>query len=213
MKRAPTILSEVEQRELLTRFRDNGDIEARNSVIEKNLRLVYHIIKKYKGGMIPDDDLSSIGSIGLIKATRAFKLEKGTRFSTYAARCIENEILMAFRHRKKFMKESASLDDIIGIDKDGEELYLRDIIGGDYDIADDAVRNVASSDLISVLKRYSEVGLNKRDITVLYLRFGFGKRTYTQKEVSKILGISVPYVSRIEKNSIAKLKKSCQAFL
>lgn len=181
-----------------------GSEEARNILIEHNLRLVAHIVKKYSTFGSDCEDLISIGTIGLIKAISTFDPDKGTRLATYAARCIENEILMQIRSSKKTQNE-VSLQDTIGVDKEGNEIALIDIIGNEGESVIDEV------DLKMQVKRlYSKMKevLKKREKTVLELRYGLLNGTgKTQREIAKMLGISRSYVSRIEKKAIKKLSK------
>jgi RNA polymerase sporulation-specific sigma factor len=181
-----------------------GSEEARNILIEHNLRLVAHIVKKYSTFGSDCDDLISIGTIGLIKAISTFDQDKGTRLATYAARCIENEILMQIRSSKKTQNE-ISLQDTIGVDKEGNEITLIDIIGNEGESVIDEV------DLkMQVRRLYSKMRLvlKKREKTVLELRYGLlNGASKTQREIAKMLGISRSYVSRIEKKAIKKLSK------
>lgn len=190
----------------------NGNEEARNVLIERNLRLVAHIVKKYGSCGNDSDDLISIGTIGLIKAISTFNMDKGTRLATYAARCIENEILMQIRATKKIQNE-VSLQDPIGVDKEGNEITLIDLISNDSESVVDEVELK-----MQVKKLYSKMKatLKSREKIVLELRYGLQNGTSkTQREIAKMLGISRSYVSRIEKKAIKKLSKelkpdSCQ---
>ncbi len=190
----------------------NGNEEARNVLIERNLRLVAHIVKKYGSCGNDSDDLISIGTIGLIKAISTFNMDKGTRLATYAARCIENEILMQIRATKKIQNE-VSLQDPIGVDKEGNEITLIDLISNDSESVVDEVELK-----MQVKKLYSKMKatLKNREKVVLELRYGLQNGTSkTQREIAKMLGISRSYVSRIEKKAIKKLSKelkpdSCQ---
>jgi RNA polymerase sporulation-specific sigma factor len=187
-----------------------GSEEARNILIEHNLRLVAHIVKKYSTFGSDCDDLISIGTIGLIKAISTFDQDKGTRLATYAARCIENEILMQIRSSKKTQNE-ISLQDTIGVDKEGNEITLIDIIGNEGESVIDEV------DLkMQVRRLYSKMRLvlKKREKTVLELRYGLlNGASKTQREIAKMLGISRSYVSRIEKKAIKKLSKELKISL
>lgn len=190
----------------------NGNEEARNILIERNLRLVAHIVKKYGSCGNDSDDLISIGTIGLIKAISTFNMDKGTRLATYAARCIENEILMQIRATKKIQNE-VSLQDPIGIDKEGNEITLIDLISNDSEsVVDEVELKMQVKKLYSKMK----VSLKNREKVVLELRYGLQNGTSkTQREIAKMLGISRSYVSRIEKKAIKKLSKelkpeSCQ---
>lgn len=181
-----------------------GSEEAKNILIERNLRLVAHIVKKYNSYGNDSDDLISIGTIGLIKAIATFDYEKGTRLATYAARCIENEILMQIRSTKKVQNE-ISLQDPIGVDKEGNEITLIDVIGNDADsVLDEVELKLQIKKLYNKMKQV----LKNREKTVLELRYGLGNgSSKTQREIAKMLGISRSYVSRIEKKAIKKLSK------
>ncbi|MBC9784964.1 RNA polymerase sporulation sigma factor SigK [Heliobacterium chlorum] len=198
----PQPLSESEEADCLVRLQE-GDEQARNKLIEHNLRLVAHLVKKFDGTGENNDDLISIGTIGLIKAINTFNADKGTKLATYAARCIENEILMHLRAMKKTRGE-VSLYDPIGVDKEGNEITLIDILGTDPETVSDVVENaMEQARLLSKLKR-----LSKRERYVIELRYGLlsGCRQ-TQREIARNLGISRSYVSRIEKRAVQKLMK------
>jgi RNA polymerase sporulation-specific sigma factor len=182
----------------------NGSEEARNTLIERNLRLVAHIVKKYSSFGNDCDDLISIGTIGLIKAITTFDQSKGTRLATYAARCIENEILMQIRSTKKIQSE-VSLHDPIGIDREGNEITLIDVIGNESEsVVDEVELKMQVKKLYSKMK----VVLKKREKVVLELRYGLASGTVkTQREIAQMLGISRSYVSRIEKKAIKKLSR------
>ncbi|MCW3490405.1 RNA polymerase sporulation sigma factor SigK [Dethiobacter alkaliphilus] len=178
-----------------------GDKEARSILIERNLRLVAHVIKKFENTGEDQEDLISIGTVGLIKAIDSFNGNKGTRLATYAARCIENEILMHIRVITK-RKAEVLLHDPIGTDKEGNEITLLDVLGSDEELVLNEVdRKILEAKLYEVIKK-----LKLRERTVLAMRFGLpmGRRK-TQKEIAKSLGISRSYVSRIEKKVIAKI--------
>lgn len=199
----PPPLSKKEEEEMFTRMK-SGDKEARDVIIERNLRLVSHIIKKYYSSYQGAEDLLSIGSIGLIKATDTFKYEVGTRFATYAAKCIQNEILMFFRSQKKIQNE-VSINDTIDIDKDGNPLTYLDIISVDESIAEQIDLKVHTDKLKHLV--YSILSDREREIIVL--RYGLeGYEPRTQREVAKHLGISRSYVSRLEKKSLKDLKEA-----
>lgn len=178
-----------------------GDKEARNKLIEHNLRLVAHIVKKYESKEYDTDDLISIGTIGLVKGIDSYKPSKNTRITTYVARCIENEILMHYRSNKKHIN-NISLNDSIGIDKDGNEINLIDLLkGDDQDLA--LILNQKNN--IELLYEYLNI-LNKREKEIIIKRYGlFNNAEATQKEIAKNLGISRSYVSRIEKRAITKM--------
>lgn len=199
----PEPLSEKEERECLEKMK-NGDMEARGKLIEHNLRLVAHIVKKYSQSA-DIDDLISIGTIGLMKGVDSFDTEKNTRLATYAARCVENEVLMHLRHEKKFNAQ-ISLSEPIGYDQEGNEISLMDILVGDCeDVCDKVDKKENIKKLFEKLKNIKD----EREKEIIFLRYGlFGKKPLTQKEVAKKLGISRSYVSRIEKKAISHLRES-----
>lgn len=197
----PKPLSAAEERACLALVKE-GDANAKNRLIEHNLRLVAHVIKKYYSSTVEQDDLISIGTIGLIKAVSTFDMEKGTRFATYASRCIENEILMYFRSKKKTVQD-VYISDPIDTDKDGHALTLGDIMADDSNILDDIDLSLQSEQLHQLMKKQ----LNRREREILTMRYGLcGTRPRTQKEVAAKLEISRSYVSRIEKKAIHKLR-------
>lgn len=178
-----------------------GDKNARDKLIEHNLRLVAHIVKKYDLYMEDNDDLISIGTIGLIKGIDSYNLEKGTRITTYVARCIENEILMYFRKNKKNLN-NISLNDCIGYDKDGEEITFVDILKENNKDINDVIH---LKNNIEKLKEYITI-LNDREKEIIKMRYGImGSKEYTQKEIASKLKISRSYVSRIEKRALVKI--------
>ena len=184
-----------------------GDKAARDVLIERNLRLVAHIVKKYQGVDEDLDDLISIGTIGLIKAVSTYDMEKGSRLATYAARCIDNELLMMLRSRKKFSRE-VSLYEPIGTDKEGNEISLIDII--EYE-DEDIPERITREQHLQKLRGFMDEVLTDREREILTLRYGLdGKEEKTQREVAKIYGISRSYVSRIEKKALLKLNKCYQ---
>jgi RNA polymerase sporulation-specific sigma factor len=199
----PKPLTKEEELEYLNRYQQ-GDEEAKRILIERNLRLVAHIVKKYNNTGKDLDDLISIGTIGLIKAISTFDPTKGTRLATYAARCIENEILMTIRASKKLRVE-LSLHEPIGVDKEGNEINLLDILGSDVDHVIDEV------DLrIQTKKLYRAINdvLKDREKVIIELRYGLvDGGCKTQREIAAMLGISRSYVSRIETRAIEKLHK------
>lgn len=179
----------------------SGDKSARNKLIEHNLRLVAHIVKKFEGKVKDTDDLISIGTIGLIKGIDSFNSDKNIRITTYSARCIENEILMYFRSSKKFQND-VSLNDYIGLDKDGNEIALLDVIP---DESIDLATQIHNKINIELLIKYLNV-LNKREREIIIKRYGLGNyKEYTQKDIAEELKISRSYVSRIEKRALTKL--------
>jgi len=198
----PQPLSEEEEAKYL-RLLKQGDERARNVLTERNLRLVAHIVKKFDSTGEDPDDLISIGAIGLIKAINTFNPGKGTRLATYAARCIENEILMHLRFMKKVRAE-VSLYDPIGVDKEGNEITLIDVLGTHPEVVSEMVENSFEQKRLQEKVRH----LTRREKKVLELRFGLqdGDRK-TQREIARSLGISRSYVSRIEKRAISKLAK------
>jgi len=202
----PQPLSEPEEAKYL-KLLTEGNENARNVLAERNLRLVAHIVKKFDDTGEDSDDLISIGTIGLIKAINTFNPGKGTRLATYAARCIENEILMHLRYIKK-MRAEVSLYDPIGVDKEGNEITLIDILGTHAEVVSELVENNFEKRRLREKVR----GLSRREKKVLELRFGLenGARK-TQREIAKSLGISRSYVSRIEKRAISKLTKEFTA--
>lgn len=199
----PNPLTSEEEYECIKKFKENGDLEAKNRLIYHNLRLVAHIVKKYSTAG-EADDLISVGTIGLIKAINTYKLNKGSQLSTYASRCIENEILMLIRLNKKhngvFM-----LEETLGQDKDGNEISLQDIIGNDVDELAQSVENkILSESLIKLLKE----SLSPREFKILSMRFGLGGTpALTQLEVAKELGISRSYISRLENKALKEIRE------
>ena len=180
-----------------------GDIEAKNKLIEHNLRLVVHIAKKYSAGIRDNEDLISLGTIGLIKGINSFDASKGTRLATYAARCIENEILMLMRANKKTQGD-VSLNDPIGTDKEGNQILLMDIIGEDEE---DVIREIDNREQIKKLYKNIESKLDAREREIIQMRYGLGDgKEWTQAEIAKVMNISRSYVSRIEKKAIEKLR-------
>lgn len=180
-----------------------GDLQAKHILIERNLRLVAHIVKKYQNYGEDSEDLLSVGTIGLIKAVVTFDPSKNSRLSTYAARCIENEILMLLRSHKKISRE-VSLYEPIGTDREGNEIQLFDIIESDETTVQD---QLALKEDIKKLYQTLESTLSKRERLVLKMRYGlYNEEEYAQREIAALLGISRSYVSRIEKSAIEKLR-------
>ncbi len=197
----PRPLTAAQERECLQKIKE-GDQQARDYFIEHNLRLVAHIIKKYYASYKEQEDLISIGTIGLIKAVGTFDSNKGIRFATYASRCIENEILMHFRGRKKYAQD-LYIQDPIDVDTEGNALTLMDIMAQDGDILEDVDRKLKSDRLHS----YINQALDAREQQVIRLRYGLdGKAPMAQREVAALLGISRSYVSRIEKKAVGILR-------
>ena len=181
---------------------NNGDMHARNKLIEHNLRLVVFLAKKYDNTMYDLEDLVSIGTIGLIKGVKTYKLDKNIKLATYASRCIDNEILMFLRKNKR-RKVEISFEDSINLDQDGNELHLEDVLGTPDDIVEKEYESIVDKELL--IKEIEN--LNKRDKEILTLRYGlYNQKEYTQKEVADMLGISQSYISRIEKKAIKRLK-------
>ena len=202
MKTFPPSLSAEEEQYYLQKYLE-GDLEAKHILIERNLRLVAHVMKKYQHLEESQEDLISIGTIGLIKAIITFNPDKNNRLGTYAARCIENEILMMLRTRKKISKE-VSLYEPIGTDREGNEIQLYDIMEAeDTDIHS----KISLKDDILLLYDKIEAVLSPRERLVLKMRYGlYNQEEYTQREIAEQLGISRSYVSRIEKSAIEKLR-------
>lgn len=199
----PLPLNEAEEQMYLDKLK-NGDKEAKSILIERNLRLVAHIVKKYSFPNKDVDELISIGTVGLIKAIDSFDSSKGTRLATYASRCIENEILMLFRNNKK-QKSEVYLQDPIGIDKEGNEFCLIDILSSEKDCV---LENVERNLQVKALYRKLGESLTKRESSILIMRYGLiDGKCKTQREIAVNLGISRSYVSRIEKKALKKLKK------
>ena len=180
-----------------------GDIEARNILIEHNLRLVVFLAKKYEGTKYDLEDLVSIGSIGLIKGINTYKIDKNIKLATYASRCISNEILMFIRKNKK-RKTEISFEDALNYDAEGNELHLEDILGTEEDLVPkEYEKRIDKEKMLDEIKT-----LNERDREIMTLRYGlYNTKEYTQKEVAEMLGISQSYISRIEKKVIKKLKQ------
>ena len=198
----PPALSPKEEAELIEK-NALGDKAAKNKLIEHNLRLVAHVIKKYDSNQADQDDLISIGTIGLIKAISTFKAEKGIRLATYAARCIENEILMYFRSTKKSAND-LHFSDPIDTDKDGNALTLIDVVADNVNISDDIDKKMK----IERMRILLESALDDRERQIIKLRYGLENEVeLTQKQVASILGISRSYVSRLEKSALLKLRR------
>ena len=203
MKTFQKPLTVEEERYYLKKFQE-GDLKAKDILIERNLRLVAHVVKKYQGLEEDLDDLISIGTIGLIKAVSTFDSKKSNRLSTYAARCIDNELLMMLRARKKYSRD-VSLYEPIGTDKEGNEINLLDIIESP---PEDVVENYSVKQDIQKAMHLLSTCLSNKEYEVIRLRFGlFGEKEYTQREIAKRLNISRSYVSRIEKNALLKLRR------
>ena len=197
----PEPLSKKEETEYVLRSMD-GDLEAKNKLIEHKLRLVVFLAKKYENTLVDLEDLVSIGTIGLIKGISTYKLDKNIKLATYASRCIDNEILMFLRKNKR-RKTEISFEDSLSYDGEGNELHLEDILGTESDIVTKGLEEETEKRLL-----HNEiVKLNDRDKLIMTLRYGlFDKEEMTQKEVAEYLGISQSYISRIEKKIIKKIK-------
>ncbi|KAB1437720.1 RNA polymerase sporulation sigma factor SigK [Candidatus Galacturonibacter soehngenii] len=208
MRTFPMPLGADEEKHYLERVKE-GDIEARNILIERNLRLVAHIVKKYSFMEEDIEDMISIGTIGLIKAVSTFDNTKGNRLATYAARCIDNELLMLLRTKKKTAKD-VSLYEPIGTSKEGDEINLLDVVEvNSVSIYDE----VDLKQDIEILYKVIESCLKPREKIVIELRYGlYNNKEYTQHEIAKYLGISRSYVSRIEKNALNQIKKAFEKY-
>ena len=198
----PKPLSPAEEAELLRKMQQEGDEQARAKLIEHNLRLVAHIVKKYYAASAEQDDLISIGTIGLIKAVSTFRADKSIRLATYASKCIQNELLMHFRHKRKSAGE-LSLSDALETDGDGNALALQDVICCE----DERLGAVEDSDRYRAMHRALTVSLSPREREIIRLRYGLGiAAPLPQREIAKRFGISRSYVSRIEKRALDKLR-------
>lgn len=192
-----------EDEEALVKLSNEGDIEAKNKLIEHNLRLVVFLAKKYDTTSYDLEDLVSIGTIGLIKGVNTYKLDKNIKLATYASRCIDNEILMFLRKNKR-KKAEVSFEDTINLDSEGNNLHLEDILGTEGDIVSKEYENKLDKKIL--LREIDK--LNERDKKIITMRYGLrNTKEYTQKEVADILGISQSYISRIEKKVISHLEK------
>ena len=200
----PRQLTKKEENQLLEKYK-NGDEDAKNKLIEHNLRLVAHIAKKYSSVFKDCDDAISIGTIGLIKGITSYNFEKSTKLSTYISRCIENEILMSVRQSKKTQNE-ISIDEPIGTDSEGNNITFNDILSDD----DDEILDTVNMKMVKgALGKLLDKVLDKRERQIIVMRYGLsGKGEYTQHEIAKMLGISRSYVSRIEKRALEKLAEN-----
>ncbi len=203
----PKPLTAVEERHYLE-LAAEGDLEARNILIERNLRLVAHIMKKYYAQTSDQEDLISIGTIGLIKGISTFDVSKGARLATYAARCVENEILMHFRSQKKSASD-VSLSEYIETGKDGNALSLMEVVCSDDDLFDD----LSTREMHAKLRRAMEQCLTQRERQIVTMRYGMdGRKPLTQREIAGMCGISRSYVSRIEKKALEKLEQALSEY-
>ena len=201
----PRPLSETEERHYLQLAKE-GDLEARNILIERNLRLVAHIMKKYYTQASDQEDLISIGTIGLIKGIETFDGSKGARLATYAARCVENEILMYFRSQRKSAQD-VSLSDYIETGSDGAPLELMDVVAEDCDL----LEQVSAREQVAQLRQAIPKCLNSCEQQVILLRYGLdGQPPKRQREVAKVTGLSRSYISRIEKRALQKLRQELE---
>ncbi|MBQ8762233.1 MAG: RNA polymerase sporulation sigma factor SigK [Clostridia bacterium] len=199
----PKPLSAEEEKECIEKYKA-GDLGAKDKLISHNLRLVAHIVKKYSNSTKDADDLISVGAIGLIKAINTYSPQKGTQLSTYAARCIENEILMLFRVNKKH-QGSISLDETLSVEKDGNDITLSDLV---TDVEPDVMEQVETNILTEKLLELIKSSLSAREYKILSLRYGIGGTIpYTQREVAKKLGISRSYISRLEKKALLTVRE------
>ncbi len=206
MKTFPKPLTPGEERTYLERCKE-GDQEARNILVERNMRLVAHVAKKYQNTDYDAEDLLSVGTIGLIKAVDTFRLDKGIRLGTYAAKCVENEILMLLRASKRYSRE-VSLYEPIGVDKDGESVSLVDVIEMENrEVLEDLILDQEVQELYQVF----DACLKDQEKAVVGMRYGlFGRSPKTQREIAAKLGISRSYVSRIEKKALGKLRSELE---
>ncbi len=202
MKTFLSPLTPEEEFECLNKMK-KGDLEAKNELIERNMRLVAHIAKKYQNAGEEMEDLISIGTIGLIKAITTYKADYGSRLATYAARCIDNELLMYFRTKKKTAKD-VSLYEPIGTDKEGNQIQLMDIVEGEeVDVVEEMEKNRKIKKMLQIMPKV----LTEREYDILVKRYGlYRKKPLTQREIAKEFGISRSYVSRIEKKALDKMK-------
>lgn len=199
----PKPLTAKQEAKALCDFHEKGDMAAREKLINHNMRLVAHIVKKYYSGESDRDDIISIGTIGLIKGIDSFDYTKSTRLATYASRCIENEILMHFRAKRKTEKD-VSMSEPIETDSEGNPLTFSDIIYSESSVFDDVELKIQSEKLYEYLKRLE----NSRERQILVMRYGlYDTKPLPQREVAEKLGISRSYVSRIEKKALSELKK------
>lgn len=203
MKTFPNPLTPAKERECLERLKE-GDQEARRLLIEHNMRLVAHVVKKYQYTDYDTEDLLSVGTIGLNKAVNTFKPDRGSRLATYAAKCVENEILMLLRSHKKYSRE-VSLYEPIGVDKDGESIHLVDVIQMENE--DVLEQMILDQDVRELYQAYKTC-LNDNEKQVVRMRYGlFGGKEYTQREIAQAMGLSRSYISRIEKRGLEKIRK------
>ena len=202
----PRALRIEEERALVTAWVERGDLDARNRLIEHNLRLVAHIIKKYYAAAADQEDLISIGTVGLIKGVSTYRPDKNVRLATYASRCIENEVLMFFRSQRKSAQD-LSLSDRLESDREGNALSIQDVLAED----DDMFERVSTQELRAQVREKVDAVLDQRESEIIRARYGLdGRRALTQRETARQLGISRSYVSRIEKKALEKLRKALE---
>ena len=202
----PRTLRPEEERELVSAWVERGDLEARNTLIEHNLRLVAHIIKKYWSASADQEDLISIGTVGLIKGVSTYRPDKNVRLATYASRCIENEVLMFFRSQRKSASD-VSLSDSIESDREGNALSIQDVLAEEDDMFD----AVSTAELRAQARKCVDTVLDAREAEIIRARFGLsGGPPLTQRETAARLGISRSYISRIEKKALEKLRKALE---
>lgn len=199
----PPILSSEEEKKYFSDMK-NGNEDARQTLILHNLRLVSHIVRKYYSAAKNQEDLVSIGTIGLIKAVDSYNCDNGTKFATYASKCIQNEILMSFRNQKKHASE-ISINETIDVDRDGNPLTYIDVISSDDNMSEEIDRKILSSRALHFINTL----LTVRERQIIIMRFGlYGVKELTQREIAQKLGISRSYVSRIEKSALQKLQRA-----
>ncbi len=200
-------LSADEEAECIRLLREFGDRQAREKLINHNMRLVAHVTKKYSTSSIAQEDLLSIGTVGLIKGINTFAPEKGSKFASYVARCIDNEILMAIRSESKLLR-NVYLDDVIGEDDEGNNITLTEIVGTQEDPTEEIELEIEAEKLSALMDKV----LTEREKSIIKMRYGLnGSKKYTQNEIAEILKISRSYVSRIEKASVEKMAKAFDA--
>lgn len=203
MKEFPKPLTAAEEEKAIKQLL-NGDNAAKDLLVLHNLRLVAHVVKRYTLGEEGTDDLISIGTIGLIKAVNSFKPDYGSKFSTFAIRCIDNEILMYFRSKKK-RKGEISIFEPIGTDKEGNQIHLVDVLENNEP---DIIENIEKKDELTIVIENLHQILTEQELEIIKKRYGlWGTKEYTQKEIAQEIGISRSYVSRIEKRALKKMKK------
>ena len=200
----PRTLRAEEEREYVSAWVERGDLDARNKLIEHNLRLVAHIVKKYYAATAEQEDLISIGTVGLIKGVSTYRPDKNVRLATYASRCIENEVLMYFRSRRRSASD-LSLSDRLESDREGAALSIQDVLAEE----DDMFERVSAAELGRQVRELVDAALEIREAEIIKARYGLGgQRALTQRETAQKLGISRSYVSRIEKKALEKLRRA-----